>query len=107
MRLASELERARRSNGAGQQQSQALGIVAAGLNPYRSALDRSGPATLGPSTHRGIKVRQGEIALVRWPREPFRRYSADALAAGHVHLIAADAVAASAQNFDLGHGSSP
>ncbi|BAR58507.1 hypothetical protein NK6_5348 [Bradyrhizobium diazoefficiens] len=45
--------------GIGQQQSQALGIVAAGVNPDRSALERSGPASLGPSTHRGIEVRQG------------------------------------------------
>jgi hypothetical protein len=41
------------------------------------------------------------------PREPLGGHAADPLAAAYVHLAAADAVAGSAENFDLGHGSSP
>ena len=67
----------------------------------------SGPATFGPFAHGVIEVRQGQIALVRWPREPFRRYAANPLAAAHVHLVATGAVPSGVQNFQLGHGSSP
>ncbi|MEY9529619.1 hypothetical protein ABIF70_010760 [Bradyrhizobium japonicum] len=89
---------------AGQHQRQAFGIVAARLDPDRRALDGSGAAPLCPATDGGVEVRQGQVTLVRRPREPFRRYTADPLAAAHIHLVAASAVASGVQNLHMGHG---
>jgi hypothetical protein len=90
--------------GAGQHQRQTLGIVAARLDADRRALDGSGTAPLGPTTDGGIEVRQGQVALVRRPREPFRRYPADPLAAARIHLVAVSAIAGGVQNLHMRHG---
>ncbi len=76
-----------------QHQRQALRIVAARLHPDRRTFDGPGPAAIRPAAHGREQLRQGQITLVRRPREPLRGHTADPLAATHVHLVAASAVA--------------
>jgi hypothetical protein len=89
---------------AGQRKRQTLGVVAAGLYPDGRALDGSGSAAFGPTVDGDKEVRQGQVALIRWPREPLRGYATDPLAAADVDLVAAGTVASGVENFNVGHG---
>jgi hypothetical protein len=53
-----------------QHQRQPLGIISSGFHSDRRAIHRPGPAPLGPAAHGGEQVRQGQVALVRWPGKP-------------------------------------
>ena len=85
-----------------QHQRQPLGVVAVRLHPDRRALRSPGPASLGAAAHRGEELRQGQVPLVRRPREPLRGHAADPLAAAHIHLVAAALTASGVQNIQLG-----
>ncbi len=71
--------------------------------PDRRALHRPGPAALRPAADSRKQVRQGQVALVRRPREPLRGHAADPFAAADVHLVAARRIVAGIQNINLGH----
>ena len=88
---------------AGQHQGETLGIVSAGLHPHRGALHRTRPALFRAAVDGREQRREGQEALVRRAREPLGRHAADALAPGHVHLVAAGPLIA-VQHIDLGHG---
>src|SRR5713226_10136614 len=70
------------------QQSQPFGIIAARLYLYGAAFHGADPCAFGAAAYRIIKIGQAEITLVIGAGKPFRRDSANTLAARHVHAKA-------------------
>ncbi len=70
-------------------QGQPLGVVAAHLHLYGTALHGTGLRVLGAAAHRATKIGQVEIALIIGSGKPFRGHAANALAARYIHAKAA------------------
>src|SRR5258708_32687564 len=67
------------------QQSQPLGIVSDSLYLYGAAFHGADLCAFGAAANRIIKIGQAEITLVIGAGKPFRRDTANTLAARHVH----------------------
>jgi len=88
----------------GQDQHEALGIVAAGLNANAFAFDDARSAALGPGLYRISEVGKRQISLVGRPIEPFGRDTAHPLAAADINLVASMCITRGRLSFDLSHG---
>ena len=93
---------------AGHDQRQALGIVAARLDPHLARLDRPGGGALRPRQGCGVQLAQREISLVIGAREPFGRDAPDAPAPRDIDLVGRSTRRRRGGMVeDSGHGNSP
>src|SRR5712664_328301 len=88
------------------QQSQPLGIVADSLYLYAATFHGADLCAFGAAANRIIKIGQAEITLVIGAGKPFRRDTANTLAARHVHTESAGNRLLILGQGHHGHGSS-